>query len=115
MQNVNELRRMIEEKPLTSLGGALLVGFSLGSGLAFPLLAGAGLNRAGLNRMLTSWLRQELEHGLRQIVRTDSEQSPAAAEPEPEDHSASDSGVPGQTPLARKVLDELAGYGNTDA
>lgn len=112
MKNANELRRMIDEKPLTTLGGAVLVGFSLGSGLALPLLAGAGLNQAGLGRILKSWLRQEVEEGLRLWIQP--AQPQAAVEPGPEDHSASDSGVPGQTSLARQVLDELAGYGNTD-
>ena len=114
--NQTELRQFVQEKPFTSLGGAVLVGFAFGSGLAMPILFGAGMSRSGLGGMLKGWLRQEAEHGLREWLK--SQQKPIAQEPEAEsrleDHDQSDSGSPGQTPLARKVRDELDGYGNTE-
>ena len=95
--NTAELRQFIEEKPLSSLGGAVLVGFALGSGAAMPILLGAGLSRAGLGGMVTGWLRQEVEQGLRQWLQ---QRQPGEASP-------------GETPLARKVREELAGYRGT--
>ncbi|MFN8607884.1 MAG: hypothetical protein U0931_10150 [Vulcanimicrobiota bacterium] len=115
MQESKPLREMIEERPLTSLGGALMVGFALGSGLALPVLAGAGLNRMGLQRMLMSWMQHEVEQGLRQWMQPASEVQTVEAQARPEDHGQSEGGRPGETPLARKVIDELAGYGGTEA
>ena len=99
--NTTELRQFVEEKPLTSLGGALLVGFALGSGAAMPILLGAGLSRAGLGGMVKGWLRHEAEQGLRQWLQRQQPEPPADASP-------------GETPLARKVREELAGYRGTD-
>lgn len=116
MKNNTDLRQFIEEKPLTSLGGAVLVGFAFGSGAAMPLLLGAGLSRAGLGGMVKNWLRQEAEQGLRNWLQRQQSQPAVEAQAEPtvEDHSQSDSGAPGQTPLARKVSEELAGYAGTE-
>ncbi|MBS2035026.1 hypothetical protein JST97_08555 [bacterium] len=90
MKEHHNFKQIVQEKPLTSLGGAVVAGFALGSGLAVPLLAGAGLSRAGLGRMVQSWLMQELEDGVRQWMR------PTAA----------------STPADREA-DELAGYRGT--
>lgn len=116
MNNNTDLRQFIQEKPLTSLGGALVVGFAMGSGVAMPLLLGAGLSRAGLGGTVQTWLRQEVEQGLRSWLQGQ-RAKPAVeppAEPAIEEHGQSDSGAPGQTPLARKVSEELAGYGGTE-
>ncbi len=104
-KNDNELRQFIEEKPLTSLGGAILVGFAVGSGAAAPLLLGAGMSRSGLGGMIKSWLGQEVEQGLRDWLQRQ--------RPKPTLEPQVDSGAPGQTPLARKVSAELGGYVNT--
>ena len=73
-----ELRQFVQEKPLTSLGSAVLVGFAFGSGAAIPILLGAGLSRAGLGGMLQSWLRREAEQGLRHWLQGQRPQPPAA-------------------------------------
>lgn len=115
--NHSQLQQYIQEKPITSLGGAVLLGFAVGSGVATPLLLGAGLSRSGLGGTLKGWLRQEAELALRQWLkkqRTSGGVSEAVTDPEVEDHGHSDSGEPGQTPLARKVREELDGYANTD-
>lgn len=81
-----------------------------------PLLLGAGLSRAGLGGMLKSWLRQEIEQGVRGWLQRQPPRPEVEPELEPvvEDHSQSDSGAPGETPLARKVSEELAGYAGTE-
>lgn len=117
MKSNTTLRQFVEEKPLTSLGGAVLVGFAVGSGAAVPLLVGAGLSRAGLGGMLKSWLRHEAEKGLRDWLQRQQSRATRESQPDPagvEEHNRSDSGAPGETPLARKVREELDGYASTD-
>lgn len=100
MNRRENLKEMIQEKPLLSLGGALAAGFAVGSGLALPLMAGAGLNRAGLGRLVKAWLAQELQQGLRQWIQ-------------PSGREQAELPGPGQTRLARQVSDELSGYAGT--
>ncbi|MBN9414381.1 MAG: hypothetical protein J0I12_03040 [Candidatus Eremiobacteraeota bacterium] len=113
--NPSDLRKFVEEKPLTSLGGAVLFGFAVGSGVALPILFGASMSRSGIGGILKSWLRQEAEHGLREWLK--SQQKPVQVESESpsalEGHEQSDNGSPGQTPLARQVREELDGYSGT--
>lgn len=115
-KNQSQLQQYVQQKPLTSLGGAVLLGFAFGSGVAMPVLLGAGLSRSGLGGTLKGWLRQEAELALREWLKK--QQAPGRASedapgPEVEGHGHSDSGEPGQTPLARKVREELDGYGST--
>lgn len=112
--NTNQLRQFVQEKPLTSFGGALLVGFAFGSGAAMPILLGAGLSQSGVRQALQSWLLKEAEMGLRQWLQPQPPVPTQECESSVEDHGQSDSGYPGETGLARKVCQELAGYACTE-
>lgn len=111
MNNTVELRKFVEEKPWTAVTGAALVGFAFGSGMALPILMGAGMSRAGLGTMVKSWLAKEVEQGLRDYMRPrQAKLTDASAQAGPvEEHGETDSGAPGETPLARQVRREL-GY-----
>ena len=101
MSNTIELRQFVEKQPWTAVTGAALVGFAFGSGLAMPILVGAGMRRT-----VKTWLATEVQQGLRDFLRP--QQTVASEAPEnslkPGD---SDSGVPRETPLARQVRREL--------
>ena len=109
MKNTTELKKLVQERPITAVAGAVLVGFAFGSGVALPLLAGAGMNRSGLEVLVKSWLAREVQQGLRDYLRPQHAAAAWAAEPGVEDHDHSDSGAPGGSPLARQVRREL-GY-----
>ena len=100
-----ELKQFVEKQPWTAVSGAALVGFAFGSGMAVPILVGAGMSRGVLGSTLKGWLAREVEQGLRNLFLP----KPPATRPEIEDHSQTDSGAPGDTSLSRRVQREL-GY-----
>jgi len=112
MSNTIELRQFVDKQPWTAVTGAALVGFAFGSGIAMPILVGAGMSRALLGSTVKTWLAREVEQGLRDYFRpeqtTATEAAPTKAEVV-EEHGDTDSGAPGETPLARRVRREL-GY-----
>lgn len=105
MNDAIELKKFVEKQPWTAVTGAALVGFAFGSGMAMPILMGAGMSRAVLRSTLKTWLATQVRQGLQDLWRTQASaiQVPAKVE----QHGDSDSGGPGETSLARQVSREL--------
>ena len=106
MKNTLELKQFVEKQPWTAVSGAALVGFAVGSGMAMPILVGAGMSQGVLSSTLKTWLAREVEQGLRDLFRP--KPTPTATEVV-EEHGDTDSGAPGETRLSRQVRQEL-GY-----